>query len=380
MNRGDVLFVGHDAARTGAPLLLLSFIRWLTRHSNLRVALLLRHGGELVPEFASVCTTEVLPTWQPGVGHWMDRWRRRKRLEELSSGSSLIYANTITNGQLIRALAINGRPIVTHVHELANTIQAHGPENLADVLAHTHRYVACAGAVRDSLVAYGVAPPQIEVIHEFVDVPAVTPEDLAAARVSVRARLGLSPATPLVGGSGTTDSRKAPDLFVQVAEAFMARWPEQDAHFLWVGGAPPGSPGHNALMREVTERGLSGRVHFIGAVNTPLEYFKALDVFALVSREDPFPLVCLEAAAYGVPTVCFSGAGGMPEFVEPDAGRAVPYLDTTAMADQIGLWLTNADVRNRAGAAAASQMRAHHTVESAAPRLLQVIEQELRRA
>jgi glycosyltransferase involved in cell wall biosynthesis len=47
----------------------------------------------------------------------------------------------------------------------------------------------------------------------------------------------------------------------------------------------------------------------------------------LPSREDPYPLVCLEAACHGKPIVCFDGAGGMPEFVREDAGRVVPYLD-----------------------------------------------------
>ena len=66
------------------------------------------------------------------------------------------------------------------------------------------------------------------------------------------------------------------------------------------------------------------------------DYIAAFDVFSLVSREDAFPLAFMEAAAVGVPTVCFDGAveGGC-EFVEADAGRVVPYLDLDAMAERV---------------------------------------------
>ena len=41
-------------------------------------------------------------------------------------------------------------------------------------------------------------------------------------------------------------------------------------------------------------------------------------------EEDPYTLVCLEAAALEKPYVCFEGAGGSPEFVEEDCGFVVP--------------------------------------------------------
>jgi glycosyltransferase involved in cell wall biosynthesis len=62
-----------------------------------------------------------------------------------------------------------------------------------------------------------------------------------------------------------------------------------------------------------------------------LKYFAAFDVFALVSREDPFPVVCLEAASLGKPIVCFNSSDGEKEFVENDCGFVVPDLDIEIM-------------------------------------------------
>jgi glycosyltransferase involved in cell wall biosynthesis len=152
---------------------------------------------------------------------------------------------------------------------------------------------------------------------------------VGATRIGVRSELGLADNAFVVGGSGTTDWRKGPDLFVATARALVARSPDRPIHFVWVGGDPKPI---GLLRRDVERAGLSGRVTFVGKVADAWRYHSAFDAFLLTSREDPFPLVCLESARLSVPTVCFAGAGGMPEFVEDDAGCVVPYLDLQAAA------------------------------------------------
>jgi glycosyltransferase involved in cell wall biosynthesis len=82
----------------------------------------------------------------------------------------------------------------------------------------------------------------------------------------------------------------------------------------------------------------------------PADYMAAADVFVLTSREDPYPLVCLEAAALEKPIVCFEGGGGTPEFVEADCGFVVPYLDIIGMADRVISLLDSPDCRDNLGA------------------------------
>ena len=88
-------------------------------------------------------------------------------------------------------------------------------------------------------------------------------------------------------------------------------------------------------------RGWQSQVRFVGPAPTPLPYMLAADVFLLSSREDPFPLVCLEAADCGLPVLCFADAGGMPLFVQEDAGAVVPYLDVDEMANQLRSFLAD---------------------------------------
>ena len=107
------------------------------------------------------------------------------------------------------------------------------------------------------------------------------------------------------------------------------------------------------------------------------QLFAAMDVFALTSREDPFPLVMLEAAAAGVPLVCFAGGGGAPEFAHPDAGRVAAYLDVAGMAAAVSDLLEREEERQRMGQIAAERVRKRHTVDQAGPVLVDVIRRSL---
>jgi glycosyltransferase involved in cell wall biosynthesis len=88
---------------------------------------------------------------------------------------------------------------------------------------------------------------------------------------------------------------------------------------------------------------------FTGQVSNPADYLNQISVFALTSREDPFPLVALEAAALSKPIICFNESGGMVEFVNNGAGIVVPYIDVKQMGDSIIQILESTELRNRFG-------------------------------
>jgi len=147
-------------------------------------------------------------------------------------------------------------------------------------------------------------------------------------------------------------------------------------HFLWVGGESDG-PRFGALWHDVKNVGLEKYIHFLGVRPNSLDYFAAFDVFALVSREDPFPLVILEAASLGKPIVCFDGSGGAKEFVENDCGFVLPYLDIQGMADKVVAILQRGELRQHLGSRAAQKVRARHNIESNAPKVLNIIKRFL---
>ncbi len=171
--------------------------------------------------------------------------------------------------------------------------------------------------------------------------------------------------------------RKGADLFIQLARTVRHTNPEAPIYFLWLGGdEKQDSLRFYELRHDLKKLNLERTAIFLSNQPNPLDYFAAFDVFALLSREDPYPLVCLEAAALEKPILCF-GAGGEREFVEDDAGFVVPYLDIEAMAAKVYLLFESPELRATLGQRAAQKVKGNHDISASASQILQIIQRFL---
>jgi glycosyltransferase involved in cell wall biosynthesis len=211
----------------------------------------------------------------------------------------------------------------------------------------------------------------VGVVPGTIDLATMVPATDPAA---LRAELGIPDGALVVGASGTTDERKGPDLLLRVLQRLQRRRPDLDVHVLWVGGEPGGP----RFWRIEAANGApaADRVHFIGPVADPAAYYSLMDVFCLTSREDPFPRVCLEVAALGIPTVTFA-SGGAPEFVDRGAGLVVGFLDVAAMADRVADLLDDPELRAELGRRGSELVRAEFTIDQGGPATLAEIERGL---
>lgn len=351
-----VLFIGHDAAPHGAQILLLNLLRWFRSRQSFPFEILLKEGGVLESDFAAIARCRV--------------WRRpvslQQRLLSLVRGDDLlkfypdidlVYSSTITNGELLETLAPLRCPVITHVHELENYINSCGKDNLVRIKRQTTLYLAPSEAVIENLTGrHGIARERVIKIPESIPVAAFATDGKELLRERRRAKLQIPPNAFVVGAIGTADWRKSPDLFAQLA-AFVARhYPELPIYFVWVGGELSWE-----LRYDLEKFGLKNIV-FRPSTPDLLDYYHCFDVFTLVSRVDPYPLVCLEAAAVEKPIICFAGAGGMPEFVGEECGYVVPYLDIAGMAAKIVNLYENPDDARRFGIQGRKKVREEHDV------------------
>jgi glycosyltransferase involved in cell wall biosynthesis len=366
-----ILFISHDAHRHGAQILLLHFLKWFKANSDIPFQVLLKNNGELRPEFEALAPVAI---WNDGSGN-PDHIRQLVRAYQ-GMNIRLVYSNTFTNGEILDALSVLNCPVITHVHELEYWIRFRsGQENNQKVLRHTDRFIACSQAVKHNLVENLAIPQErVDIAYEFIPTQAYDAENTRAryARYRIRKQFDIPQNAFIVGSSGTTDWRKGADLFIQLARAVREREDGRPVHFLWIGGDGEG-PQWGMLWYDLKHAGLEDRVHFAGAHANPLDYMSLFDIFALMSREDPYPLVNLEAASLGKPVVCFEGSGGAPEFVEDDCGYVVPYLDIEKMADRVWQLLTDPALRQTLGQRASEKVRERHDVIITAPEIKNII-------
>src|ERR1035438_2255807 len=58
--QAQLVVIGHDASRTGAPLHLLRLLEWLSNNSPYHLSAILLRGGPLSPDYANVCPTTIV--------------------------------------------------------------------------------------------------------------------------------------------------------------------------------------------------------------------------------------------------------------------------------------------------------------------------------
>ena len=395
-----ILFVSHEGTLTGAPGMLLHFVRWLRDHSTVEPEIALLKGGPLAADFAEVGPTTVLDDvlgWNSP--HRLEaflasrgRHRSALRLERLRlrglmaqlQTTRTVYLNSVASLRLLHPLP-RAETAIAHVHELPSAMKwAMRPQDPDLLHTRVDHLVAAADCVADGLVqSQGIAGDRITRVYEFIDTARVLAPP-RRDRAAIRAQLGLPADALVVGGSGFADWRKGIDLFVQMARAARLSG-RDDIHFVWVGDRAGGSEA-TQLDFDIEQSGVGDHLHLVGLQPRSFDWYRAFDVFALTSREDPYPLVGLETGLLEVPMVCFAGSGGMTELVSRspsegagESGVIVPYIDVEAMTRAVVELLDDPERRGAMGRRAAAVVSRDHEVNVAGPQLLEVIERVLGR-
>lgn len=383
----SILFITPGASKVGGNVFLLDFLRWFKANSDIPFLTVYGHGGELESEFVRLNPAFRFDENFAYRGFFKAKYERLQKLLEVrkrrvqnelnKSDIALIYCNAVTNYDVLKGLRLpSNAPIISHCHELESVIRRTGLASFEKTKELTDHFIAVSRAVKDNLVKnHQVAKDKISMVYGFIPIENFSPEELAQKKRKIFEQLGFPPDAFVVGASGTLYWRKAPDIFLQIARRVYQKNPDVPIYFLWVGGAAKGDFRFYELNHDVEKFGLRQRVRFLEHQPDPIDYFAAFDAFAMTSREDPFPLVCLETAALGKPQICFDEAGGMPEFVENDCGFVVPYLDAESFANKIFALYSDRQLTESFGNNAAQKVRKWHNIEIAAPKILEIIKE-----
>lgn len=112
-----------------------------------------------------------------------------------------------------------------------------------------------------------------------------------------------------------------------------------------------------AIQRQSTRLGVGGLVRFLGVLSHSelRRWFEWADILVVSSRHEAGPLVMLEAAVVGVPTVG-TAVGHIADFA-PDAALAVPVGDSVGLAAAVRRLSVNEEERLRLAFCAQDQAR-----------------------
>ncbi|WP_293788903.1 glycosyltransferase family 4 protein [uncultured Pedobacter sp.] len=245
-----------------------------------------------------------------------------KRIQERNN-IDFWYVNTIIIPEVYEIAQKLGVKIITHVHELTIAYNFITYSDLKRIINYSSILIGCSEAVCNKIRDMGRT--DVKLLYGFVDTDKITYTKLAQ---EVKAATGFSSDDFVWAISGKTSLIKGIDFLVALLEVV-----PQNFKFIWIGGDE--FTGLYYYTEKSLQTKFPGRVKFLGIQRDEYyNYLNSADAFLLLSREDSFPLVMLEAATLGKPIVGFN-SGGISEFIKPDTGRVINSWRIEDLADSM---------------------------------------------
>lgn len=351
-----ILFISHDASLTGAPSVLLDVARWVRSQTDLEPMFIV--GGphkDRIPQFLSL--GECLHIEDVGS---VSPQELSKYLDE---DIKIIYANTVASASLL--LAVNNAfldkhhmpLIITHIHEKKGVLD-YFHDSVAYIIEVSDRIIVVSGDIKKDLINKGVCRRKpIMTIPPFIE-PLETSKFQEAGAV------------PTIYGCGTIEHRKGFDLFCS-SIAVLKKKTGVAFRAVWVGR----SSSEDEPDKSISKYEVADLVNCIGQHSNPRELYRQGDIFFMPSREDPFPLVCMEAAEKELAILCFDErAGESATFVRNSQGGLIcDYLNVEDAAFCLKQLLEAPEMRVNMGVNARNYLYKHHVTAKVAPEIYEYI-------
>jgi glycosyltransferase involved in cell wall biosynthesis len=347
-----LLFVGHDATATGAPIFLLNFIKWVTiNHPEIDIDVILLNRGSLYHKYGEFAPTYVynkriqlidkILNYCEEIGligrrkeEILKSFTRPNNLNKIKANKyDALFFNSFASAVLIPHLAKHFNcKIICRAPELTMVATNHcGEDAIKKAIPYINQYIAVSNMVKKFYISeLGINKEKITVIPGFSRFKG----KCRKSKNEMRARLDISKDEFVVLGSGTVDWRKGVDSFIKIASLVKTKQNKKNIKFIWIGGYKSGINFKQAVY-DIEKLGLQGMVCFLGHVDNVEGYLLASDVYALTSREDPMPLSAIEAARFGLPIICYNNASGISDFLNDETGICVNYLDENQFAKEV---------------------------------------------
>ncbi len=182
--------------------------------------------------------------------------------------------------------------------------------------------------VRDDIARrFGLAGDKLTVIYNGVDTRHFHPD---VRKQSMREALAIPQDAPVLAYVGSGFVRKGVATAISAIAAHPTVW-------LLIAGRDKNARKFEKLAQTL---GVADRVKFLGPVADVREVYGTADALILPTLYDPFPNVCVEALACGLPLFTSPGCGAAEWVREGQNGWVRDALDVHGYRQAIGEWLS----------------------------------------
>lgn len=336
-----ILFFTPYATRTGSEMILLNILKCIQR-DRFEVAVVTFSNGELLKEFPPDIKIYIAPRkfklyqkilYYLGINPTILYLRKLAR----DFHADMWYVNTVMIPETIVVAKEFSIPVVTHFHELPGTYSYLSGPDFKSIIDNSKLLIGCSKITCEAIRNAG--GKRISLLYEFVDHTKVIADNAKA--ITMRRKLGIPDGAYVWVCSGMTSERKGFDLLPDIAGLV----DEANVYLIWLGDRIDDGL---VYYTEQRLRKSSSKTVVLMVGKQIEDYYTYLDCangFLLTSRQDPFPLVMIEAALLGKPIVAFP-SGGVSEFIEVGMGLVTLDISVSQMVNAMRDIMTGATATN----------------------------------
>ena len=288
----------------------------------------------------------------------------------------VLQTHMVKSHFLAKLLGLNRKyPWVAYHHGYTSTdlkMQAYNQLNRWS-LPSASRVITVCEAFATNLSEAGVSRDRISVCHNSVTEPK---HETLEGRRALREQLGIPEGAQVVLAVGRLSQEKGHVDLRRALAALRQMSPSLRPSLVIVGDGPE----RERIEAEARTSGLFEQVVFVGHAAEVFRYYAIADIVALPSHSEGSPNVLLEAMSAGLPVVA-TAVGGVPEIATSgETALLVKPGNPESFAEAMSLLLTNPNLAQKLGEAAAVYVKDRFSPEAQAQSLLQIYQQVLAEA
>lgn len=221
-------------------------------------------------------------------------------------------------------------------------------------LKKSKNLIACSHFIRRELMAAGVPPIHVDVVHNIVD---LTPFRQAKPSGNIRREFGIESSQPFVVSIGRLNPSKGQtnliNAFASVVKLF------RNARLLICGDTMLRHDYGAELKEQVRQLGMQQYILFSPFREDIPDLMADADIFCLPTQNDAFPLVFLEAMAAGLPTVGVRSGGPMEAVEDGKTGFLSAVNDDVALASNLMTLIADRQLAQKFGQNGRARIQTH---------------------
>ena len=306
--------------------------------------------------------------------------RRRSYLDVIKAMKKLfgpekpdiIHAHVLFPVGMVCAKAAKslGLPLVVTVHGADSRVHITHPLRRAGVFRvyeAADRIICVSSKIKEDLVAKGLSPDKLEVIHNGMDLSKVHRGENPIAKAYQGRKMIL--------GVGNLVHTKGFDIFLQALRILRTRYPDI------VGVIVGGGKERQKLTALIQKLQLESVVEMVGyqPPAQTMAYMEACDIFCLPSWSEGFGIVYLEAMAHGKPAIAVEGQGISEVIEHGRTGLLVPPKNVQMVVESLKRLLNQPELCAEMGKAAKSLVHKKFSWEHNAHKCMELYQEILSR-